>query len=164
MDDSAFQFTVAKKFLQSRGFNFQLMPVHSAHEALNKIQEETFYAIIADYYMPEMDGLNLLKQLRAIDHDIPFIMITGEKNADLANSALNNGANYFLVKNTDPKSQYKELGERLIQLISHKRKVKQKLQENNKWSTELTTFCIQIPVICDFRYPYDKNIEQCEIS
>ena len=31
-------------------------------------------------------------------------------------------------------------------------------------STELTTFCIQIPVTCDSIYTYDKNIEQCEIS
>jgi len=54
-------------------------------------------AVITDIKMPEMDGLEFLKRSRE-NCDVPFIMITGYADLELAIESLNNGAAYFIHK------------------------------------------------------------------
>ena len=61
-------------------------------------QTQSFDAILADYGLPDMDGINLLKEIRAGGFLGLFIIITGKHRAHVAIDALNNGADYYVQK------------------------------------------------------------------
>ncbi|MBA4762506.1 sigma-54 dependent transcriptional regulator [Sphingomonas sp.] len=54
--------------------------------------------VVSDIRMPGMDGLQLFARLRALDVDIPVILITGHADVPMAVSALRDGAFDFLPK------------------------------------------------------------------
>jgi len=54
--------------------------------------------VISDYQLPHFDGLDALRHIRALDPDIPFIMVSGKVGEDLAVAAMRAGANDFLLK------------------------------------------------------------------
>ncbi len=81
----------------------------SAQEALNILQGKTFDAIIVDYHMPEIDGIEFLKILRSKRNATPVIIFTAVGHEQAAIDALNNGANFFLKKGKSPRMQFREL-------------------------------------------------------
>ena len=88
------------------------MSVHtalSATEALRILPEKTFDAIIVDYDMPEINGIEFLKILRSEGDTTPVIIFTGVGHERTAIEAINNGANFFLQKGEDPQMQFREL-------------------------------------------------------
>jgi PAS domain S-box-containing protein len=54
--------------------------------------------IVSDYEMPERDGLELLRQVRVLDDDIPFILYTGEGSEDVASDAIELDVTDYLTK------------------------------------------------------------------
>jgi len=94
----------------------------TVQDALNKLEDEEFDAVISDYQMPEIDGLRFLEILREEKNsDIPFIMFTGKGREDVAMEALNLEANRYIQKGGDPTSQYGLLAETVKQEIERKR-------------------------------------------
>lgn len=73
-------------------------PFASAVEALPEIRSDFTGAIVSDIRMPGIDGLQLLERVRAIDPDIPVILITGHGDVAMAVGALRDGAFDFLTK------------------------------------------------------------------
>jgi two-component system chemotaxis response regulator CheY len=72
----------------------------SAKEALQNVQVQPAHIIISDFNMPEMDGLEFLRKLRANPQmqNTAFILLTGRADKDLVARALQFGANNYLVK------------------------------------------------------------------
>lgn len=68
--------------------------------ALCKLKEKPFGLVIADWYMEPISGLDLLKKVRAepTTHDIPFIMVTAERNFDNVVAAKEAGVDNYIVK------------------------------------------------------------------
>ncbi len=106
VDDEPHILEQAKIFLERELEEIEVYPVDSPNEAISKVQEDNFDAIISDYQMPEMSGLELLREIRAITMDIPFIMFTGRGHEEVAMEALNLGADRYLRKEGDPRSLY----------------------------------------------------------
>jgi len=71
--------------------------------------------------MPEMDGIELLKQVRKAGLQVPFIIFTGKGREEVAIEALNNGADFYLQKGGNPKIQFAELANAVRQLAGRKR-------------------------------------------
>lgn len=69
-----------------------------AESALARIDAEFTGAIVSDIRMPGMDGLELFARIRAIDAEIPVILITGHADVPMAVNALRDGAFDFLAK------------------------------------------------------------------
>jgi len=69
-----------------------------AEEALAEVDRDFAGIFISDIRMPRVDGLELLARVRAIDPDIPVILITGHADVPMALGALRNGAFDFLTK------------------------------------------------------------------
>ena len=57
--------------------------------------------IVSDLQMPDMNGIELLTEIRKLDTNIPFIILTGYANVDSAIEALRLGASDFLKKPFD---------------------------------------------------------------
>src|SRR5258707_10992588 len=72
-----------------------------ASEALIKIRQKTYAAVVLDIRMPEMDGIKALEELRRIDADVAVIMLTGYGTLLTAQQAMVAGANQYLRKPPD---------------------------------------------------------------
>ncbi|WP_420580656.1 sigma-54-dependent transcriptional regulator [Reichenbachiella sp.] len=68
---------------------------------LEKLKEEDFDVVLCDVKMPEMDGIEVLENARALDHTPQFIMISAHGNIDTAVDATKKGAYDFIQKPPD---------------------------------------------------------------
>ena len=73
----------------------------SAQEAIERIGEHEYDAIVSDIKMPGMDGLALLAKIQELSPDTPTLLITGHGEHDLAVQALRGGAYDFIQKPID---------------------------------------------------------------
>lgn len=121
VDDDEHLLALATKFLTKEEPFFEIVTVKSAKAAFQRLAAENFDAMVADYQMPSMNGLELLKTLRGESNTIPFIMFTGRGREEVAIQALNLGADHYLRKGGGPKSLYRELAHILNRIIAHKR-------------------------------------------
>lgn len=108
VDDEDILLRATKKYLEQIG-GCTVDTASSAGEALRMIQEQEYDVIVSDYQMPEIDGLELLRTLRADGNDIPFIIFTGRGREEVAIAALNAGADYYLMKGGKANVQFGEL-------------------------------------------------------
>src|SRR5262245_2074716 len=73
----------------------------TAAEALERIREVDYDAIVTDVKMPGMDGLALLGEIGQVRPGTPTLLITGHGEHDLAVQALRGGAYDFVAKPID---------------------------------------------------------------
>ncbi len=74
---------------------------HNAIDALNKFRKNKYSLVITDMTMPKRSGLELLKDIKAINADIPVILITAYGTIDTAISAMKHGAFDYVQKPFD---------------------------------------------------------------
>jgi len=82
--------------IQKEGF--ATLMAHDGHAALKMIAAETPDVMMSDIRMPGMDGMELLKETKKLDPDIPVIMITGYAGIHGAVEAMKAGAHDYLAK------------------------------------------------------------------
>lgn len=73
-------------------------------KALELLEDETFDLIICDWEMPNMDGLELLIEIKKDEKlkDIPFLMLTSNTEKAKVNVAIKAGANDYVIKPIQP--------------------------------------------------------------
>jgi len=83
--------------------DYAITTADSGAEALESIEEKKPDLIILDMMMPEMDGLQTLKNLRNIPgaESIPVLFLTGAHSKDVMREALKAGTAYYLNKPFD---------------------------------------------------------------
>jgi PAS domain S-box-containing protein len=91
----------------------EIVCVRSVPEALALMSQREFAVIVADYRMPGMDGLQMLKLLRGQGNEVPFILFTGQGREEIVIEAINSGADYYIQKGTNSKILFAELAHRL---------------------------------------------------
>ncbi|MGC9323848.1 MAG: sigma-54-dependent transcriptional regulator [Desulfomonilia bacterium] len=74
----------------------------SADRALDSVRKEDFSLLITDMKMPDMDGLEVLKEVKRIDPDIEVIIFTAYGSIEGAVQAMKQGAHDYLVKPFEP--------------------------------------------------------------
>ena len=105
VDDEPDLLELTKIYLEKTG-EFAVDIAESAREALEKMQTSTYAAVVSDYEMPEMNGIEFLKTVRGSGSDMPFIIFTGKGREDVVIEAINNGADFYLQKGGNPKAQF----------------------------------------------------------
>jgi two-component system nitrogen regulation response regulator GlnG len=71
---------------------------HSGQAALEKIRSEHPDALVVDMKLPDMDGMQIMKGAKALDEDLPVILITGYPEIRDAVAAMRAGAHDYLAK------------------------------------------------------------------
>ena len=89
------QQALALEDIQSQG-------VSSAEQALALVGDNFPGIVISDIRLPGIDGLELLKRLKARDHSLPVVLITGHGDISMAVGAMRDGAYDFMEKPFSP--------------------------------------------------------------
>lgn len=99
---------------------FTTTVVHTGKEAVRKTEVFEFDVIILDYYLPDIDGIDVCKQMREKGVTAPILMLTVRDDIESRVSGLDAGADDYLIK---PFS-YEELTARLRALLRRDREGK----------------------------------------
>jgi len=118
VDDESALLELCKVFLECLG-EFTVTTAQSAPEALRILELKRFDAIVSDYQMPEMNGIEFLKVVRARGDKTPVVIFTGKGREDVVIEALNSGADFYIQKGGEPKSQFAELAHKIRRAVEH---------------------------------------------
>ncbi|CAM3883971.1 chemotaxis response regulator CheY [Rahnella bruchi] len=99
IDDFATMRRIVRNLLQDLGFK-NVEEAEDGHDALTKLRASKFDFVISDWNMPNIDGLQLLSEIRKDDtlKTIPVLMVTAEAKKENIIAAAQAGANGYVVK------------------------------------------------------------------
>jgi DNA-binding NtrC family response regulator len=100
VEDDAHERQGLSDLLMAWGYETE-MAVNGA-EALEKVAAFNPVVVISDLRMPEVTGMELLRQIHGVNPDLHFIMLTGQGGIEEAVEATKLGADNFLEKPIDP--------------------------------------------------------------
>lgn len=110
---------------------FSVITCYSGEEALAYLKNHPVMAVISDYDMPEMNGIELLRHIRELYPRLPFIMLTGNDCKDTAIEALNTGADFYQNKADDFEVQVLDLSHK-VRVLSEKHKAEDAAQKKGE--------------------------------
>ena len=87
-------------FLANKGYD--VTPVNSGADALDKVQEDNYDIIFLDENMPGMTGLETLAQIKSLKPNIPVIMITKSEEEHIMEEAIGAKIADYLIKPLNP--------------------------------------------------------------
>ena len=94
-----------------RAAGYQVSEAVDGQDGLEKARQQVFDLVLTDQNMPRMDGLGLIRALRAMStyQQVPILMLTTESSDEMKAKGRAAGANGWLVKPFDP--------QRLIEVV-----------------------------------------------
>lgn len=95
-EDNDVNFMVFEAFLTDWGY--EVTRASNGKEAITLVNQKKFNVILMDLYMPEMNGLDAIKNIRKKGHTMPIIVLTASSLEKDLKDALANGANDYLLK------------------------------------------------------------------
>ncbi|MDH5560736.1 MAG: sigma-54 dependent transcriptional regulator [Deltaproteobacteria bacterium] len=99
VDDEVSQTQLLGGFLSKKGF--QVKTTQDPEEAVSLIKAQEFDLMIADYRMPKMNGLELIRKVREIDPIVAIIMVSAYGSIETAVEIIKAGASEYLTKPID---------------------------------------------------------------
>ncbi len=102
VDDEKDFLNIMSERMKTRGMD--VSTAASAKEAIKMAEAESFDAIILDLQMPEMDGLEALRALKAKKPELQVILLTGHATVEKGIQAMKLGAMDLMEKPADLKA------------------------------------------------------------
>ena len=103
------------------GKEYELDLAKNEDEAIRKIRDGEYDAIVSDASVKDLDSIMMLKEIRSKGTKTPFILLTGSGDEETAVEALENGANFYMPKTGDPHLHFAELGSMIYQSVLRSR-------------------------------------------
>lgn len=97
-DEKALSKTILKIFEKN---NYSVDAVYDGEDALNYLETGCYDVAVLDIMMPKMDGISVLKRIRAEGNQIPVLMLTAKSEIEDRVLGLDSGANDYLPKPFD---------------------------------------------------------------
>lgn len=120
VDDDEYLLDVGRAFLERSG-SMHVDTCCSVSDALGLLESSPYDAIISDYEMPGTNGIEFLQHLRQQGNTIPFLIFTGRGREDIAIAAFDSGADYYVQKGGDTRSQFAELIHKVEKAVERRR-------------------------------------------
>ncbi len=99
VDDFSTMRRIVRNLLKELGYN-NVEEAEDGVDALDKLKAGQFQFVVSDWNMPNLDGLEMLKKIRADDalKQLPVLMVTAEAKKENIIAAAQAGANGYVVK------------------------------------------------------------------
>ena len=113
VDDSRIMRNIVKNTFTELKVQCQFLEAENGNKAFQQLESNKVDLIFLDWNMPEMDGMDFLKKVRAMPtyKDLPIIMVTSESAKYNVVEALQNGATDYIVKPVQEKVFIEKLAE-----------------------------------------------------
>jgi EAL domain-containing protein (putative c-di-GMP-specific phosphodiesterase class I) len=108
IDDEPAVLRVIGLLLERNGFS--VASVSNAREGLTLLADKGFDVVLTDIIMPELSGVDFLRELRQHDLDVPVILMTAGATLDSALDAIEYGAQQYLLKPVEPETLVHSVG------------------------------------------------------
>jgi PAS domain S-box-containing protein len=97
-DDATDRNLVQQMLSQQDGLHFDISVAESLSEGIRELEQSTFDGVLLDLTLPESRQLEACDRLAELFPDVPFVVLTGLSDRDLAVMALQHGAQDYLCK------------------------------------------------------------------
>ena len=108
--------------------NFDVDIVHDPKDGLQRLMHKKYQALVLDYNLPGMNGLQVLDTVRKRNMSVPVVMVTGQGDERIAVRAIKQGAYDYIVK----EKGYMELLPRVLLRAVEEHRLSSKLAESEK--------------------------------
>lgn len=98
VEDNAIDANVIQRLLKRARPTPRVTHVATLAEAVDSVQAQTTDVVLLDLRLPDASGLECIAALRAAQHDVPIVVLTGMDDDDLAISCLQAGAQDYISK------------------------------------------------------------------
>jgi DNA-binding NtrC family response regulator len=112
VDDEKTVCNSCKKILSQEGYNVDV--ALSGDEALKTVKGNRFDAVIADWKMPQIDGIEIARRIKKENPDTAVIMITGYPSVESSIKAMRSGVSDYVPKPFTPE----ELSDAMMRALS----------------------------------------------
>jgi diguanylate cyclase (GGDEF)-like protein/PAS domain S-box-containing protein len=116
-DDEVDRIALQRELARHPEYDFAVTEAATGREGLQHAFTGSPDCVLLDYHLPDLDGLEFLRELRGESAEMPFpvVMLTGSDNVSVAVEAMKRGARDYLVKDTQ--RQYLQLLPAVIERI-----------------------------------------------
>jgi PAS domain S-box-containing protein len=115
--------------------------------------------VVSDYEMPETTGLDLLRELKADQPDLPFVLFTGRGSESVASEAISAGVTDYLQKGGV--EQYELLANSVERAVEGYR-LETELQETNRTLELLTESAVDVAAADDGEHIIERTLDVAE--
>jgi len=123
IDDEPIVLDSCRRILKQEGF--EVNGAFNGREGLKKIEEDKYDAVLVDWKLPEIDGMEVLRIIKKNHPEVIVVMITGYPSVESAVKAMKLGVSDYVSKPFTPD----ELKETIIKAIENTRTAKKEEQE-----------------------------------
>ncbi|MFC7019592.1 MULTISPECIES: hybrid sensor histidine kinase/response regulator [Haloarcula] len=109
-------------------------------EVLDRLETATVDCVVSDYNMRPLNGIDLLRRVREVDPDVPFILFTGRGSEAVASEAISAGVTDYVQKSGDSET-FEMLSNRIQNAVDHARSERELARK----SSLLDSIFAQIP-------------------
>lgn len=107
-DDRALLDVYSRTFARA---GYRCITTQSGVEALSRIANESLDVVLTDLRMPGMSGVTFMQRVRALDADLPILVVTGAPAVDNAMESIDAGVFRYLTKPVGPAELVKSVGD-----------------------------------------------------
>ncbi|MBD3183497.1 response regulator [Candidatus Poribacteria bacterium] len=122
--------------LQDDGYN--TLTAGTGKDGLRIIQEEPVNLILLDLFLPDTDGVEVLRQIKSIDSSLAVIMISGNATVEAAVESTKLGAYYFIEKPFEPIERIDYMLLTIKRALEHQQLQRENLALKKKESSKYT--------------------------
>lgn len=120
---------------------FEVRAFDGAEAALAALDDRFEGPVVTDIRMPRMNGLQLFERIKALDPELPVLLVTGHADVELAVAALKDGVYDFISKPFD--------GERLATAVGHAAEKRRLVLENRRLRSAASETPADLPLLGD---------------
>lgn len=133
VDDEKNYLLVLSAVLEDEGYEVLTAP--GGYEALEIQKSSDLDLILSDMKMPAMDGIELLENIKALDPDLPVIMMTAHGTIDKAVEAMQKGAYSYILKPFDNErlTIYVKKAVSMFQVVKENRRLRETVESQYRF-------------------------------